>query len=97
MEAAASKSVCFFCEEPEHANPRCPHLNRLLSAESIHINSGGIFLGPRREGAMPIWKLPGISLLQTVERQVNMRESSGKRPAALTSFNMTSRNCSLHL
>jgi predicted aspartyl protease len=69
--------TCFFCEEPGHVKPKCPHFNRLLSSESIHVNSEGrIALGPRREGAMPIWRVPGMTMLQAVERQVNMRGTS---------------------
>lgn len=66
--------ICYFCEEPGHIRSRCPHLNRLLSAQSIHLNSEGKFcLGPLKEGAMRIWKIPGMTWLQTVERQVNMK------------------------
>jgi hypothetical protein len=32
-----------------------------------------ICLGPLRDGAMRIWKIPGMTWLQTVERQVNMK------------------------
>jgi len=66
--------ICYFCEEPGHTRPRCPHLNRLLSEQSIHFNEEGrICLGPLKDGAMRIWKTPGMTWLQTVERQVNMK------------------------
>jgi hypothetical protein len=69
--------TCYFCEEPGHVKPRCPQLNRLLREKSIYIDSENkIYLGPFREGAMPIWKIPGMSMLQTVERQVKMKGAS---------------------
>jgi hypothetical protein len=69
--------TCFFCDEPGHVKPKCPHFNRLLRENSIHVNGENkICLGPFREEAMPIWKIPGMSMLQTVERQVNMKGAS---------------------
>ena len=68
--------TCFFCDEPGHVKTKCPHLNRLVSTGSIHVNDEGrIFLGPVADGAMPIWKIPGMTMLQTVERQVKMKEA----------------------
>jgi hypothetical protein len=75
---------CYFCDEEGHIKPQCPHLHELINAGSVHVDEESrICLGPPRQGAMPIWRLPGITWLQTVQKQVKMKEA----PASV-GFNM---------
>jgi hypothetical protein len=65
---------CYFCGETGHIKSRCSHFGNLLSSGKIHVNSqGGICLGPPKEGAVPIWRMPNMTMLQAVERQLNMQ------------------------
>jgi hypothetical protein len=67
---------CFFCEEEGHLKSRCPRLRRLINAGSVHLDEDlRICLGPPRPRAMPIQRVPGMTLLQAVERQVKMKEA----------------------
>jgi hypothetical protein len=61
--------ICFFCEEPGHTKLRCPHLSRLSRTRSVHLNRDGrVCLGPFGKEIIPIRRIPGLTLLQTVER-----------------------------
>jgi hypothetical protein len=63
--------VCFFCEEKGHKKSRCPHMRRLIDAGEIHLDwKHRICLGPPRNGAAPVWKPQGVSMMQAVEQQI---------------------------
>ena len=76
MDQLQDQFNCYFCDERGHTKPKCPHLRQLIEDERIHINDERkICLGSFKEGAAPVWKLPGMSMFQTVQRQLNMKEA----------------------
>ena len=73
---AGSSFIYYTCEKPGHTKPYCPDIQRLIREGLIHINGDKRFcLGPAREGAAPIWKVTGMTMLQSIERQLNMRNA----------------------
>ena len=79
--------VCFFCEEQGHKKSRCPHMRRLIAAGEIHVDwKRRVCLGPAGRAAVPVWKLQGMSVKQTVEVEIQARKEAQMRLTRFKAF-----------
>ena len=76
--------ICYMCGEEGHTLNRCEHTRRLAVEGQIHLNQENRpCLGPMREGAYPVIKQPNMTLLETIEKLLKMRDPN---PLAGVSF-----------
>jgi len=77
--------ICYMCGEEGHTLNRCDHTRRLATEGQIHLNQENRpCLGPMREGAYPVIKQPNMTLLETIEKLVKMRDPNANAPAGVS-------------
>ena len=66
--------VCYICDQPGHTKPNCEEYQQLIREGKIHEGlDKRACLGPRREGAMPVMKYPGLTVLQTIKKHLSIK------------------------
>jgi hypothetical protein len=79
-----STLTCYMCGHQGHTLNRCDHTKRLMDGGQIHLNAENRpCLGPPREGAMPVMRQQDLTLLETIEKLLKLREPSAPTKVTL--------------